>query len=164
MGENYDAWSKQAVQHEQRVELSWGITQPKVTQDCLTTLPFSAVCRWPPTTGNIRCGCECSCLMVIVLLRDTRTAVINDASVLSLPLKYRRNVFIYLNESHLQCNTHEGDNLIKGGKSNTPWTSAVPKWRLPPLPHFCESFEQFSFFWSLEIAKQVETVNPLKSN
>lgn len=58
--------------------------------------PIAVACRWPPTTANIRCACECSCLMVIMLLRDTRTVVINDTSLLSLPLKPRKNGFIYL--------------------------------------------------------------------
>lgn len=53
--------------------------------------PISVKRQWPPTTGNIRCACEWSLLMVIVLLRDTGTAMINDMSVLSLPLRYRKN-------------------------------------------------------------------------
>lgn len=62
--------------------------------------PIAVVRQWPPTMANIRCACECSCLMVIMLLRDTRTAMINGMSLLPLPLKPRKNGFIYL-DTHL---------------------------------------------------------------
>lgn len=117
MGENNGVWSNQVVQHKQQPELSLNcvmssggdargnrhreIIQPKVTQGCLGTLPSLRCGGDRLRQANIRRACECSCLMVIMLLRDTRTVMINGPSILSLPLKRRRNDIIYLDESRL---------------------------------------------------------------
>ena len=137
MGENNGAWSKQAVQREQHVELSWAELSRAMSSggDVQGTEarrdnwakghprlslhpPLSAGCRGPPTTGNIRCACECPCFMVNVLLRQkqpwlmTRLFCLYSANTGGKPSSTSMNRTLMQNQRHPE---------------------------LPPLAHFWES-------------------------